>query len=716
MAGKIFLVDRYFEFGYHVPTQQNQVGGMFTPSFLLIKTVIFAAAIVFLFDEARQKNRRQVFWLGFLLVFFLLKEALLAYLLQRPPEPSIAPLGRHLGDCIAAALPLLRDAAFPAEIINHYFLVWLGLEMGFAAALREVLNSFALAGEKKQSRVIFLIANSFIVFVFVVLAFGVMVYQYIPDILPYYIWAFLWSGVQYLGIARLVFKAREGKGLSFNCVACCRLFILVFALASLAWLALVFVLAAGLVEDIPFVYPAVLWHLQAAAVLFLAWRFLSRIRANAALEAEGLLLQKQLAQEARVGVLAALSAQPVYAVIAQKAREIIGAEGTALFLTEEQDERMTLADMEGFFPPLENVRIDDSTTRESLLAKFKSGRIKLGKTFIGEAAAKAQAFEELNNLKKNTVPQTAGKFFQIRSALAFPLLAGNKVLGVLAFVNFPSSGGRFARQKKLLTFFIDESCPILGQLRRYQRVLMKKQTEREFSIAHEVQRNLMPRSFPKAAGADISAFSRIAKEGGGDYYDLLDFGSGRFGFACADIAGKGVAAALVVVIIRSIVRSNALPGRGASEVVGVVNDTISAEVGEERFASLFYCQYDARFRALNYCNAGHAPLLLYRLNHGSFAQLDTGGVPVGIEKGVEYGQAYCGLEAGDVALLYTDGVLEAVNADFEQFGMDRLQQIIRENIGLSACELTDKIHTALEDFAGGTEQRDDATLLLIKVT
>jgi sigma-B regulation protein RsbU (phosphoserine phosphatase) len=290
------------------------------------------------------------------------------------------------------------------------------------------------------------------------------------------------------------------------------------------------------------------------------------------------------------------------------------------------------------------------------------------------------------------------------------------VLGVLALLNFESKGKRYLRQKKLLELLAGESGTIINQLRRYQRISNKKQAEREFSIALNVQGSLTLQAFPEAEGVEFSAFSVTAEQGGGDYYDILEFGSGSFGFVCADIAGKGVAAVLVVVIIRSIIRSNAIPGRGAAEVVSVVNDTISSEVGEERFASLFYCQYDSNSRALNYCNAGHAPLLLYRAEHRSFVRLDSEGMPVGIARDADFAEAYCGLERGDIVVLFTDGLLEATDSDLEQFGVERLKRAIRENKDLSARELSDKIHAELKDFTRGAEQHDDMTLLLMKVT
>ncbi|MDR2734003.1 MAG: PP2C family protein-serine/threonine phosphatase [Spirochaetota bacterium] len=689
---------------------------MFSYSLLFTKAVIFAAFAVFLFDEAAQKKQRQIFWLGFVLVFFFFKEALLAYLLQRPPAPGIAPLGNYLGGLAAAFLPLLRDAAFPVEIINHYFLVWFGLEMCFAVVLQEFITGEALGVEKRQVRLSILISNTFIMLLFVVLAFSLMMYQYLPDLVPYYVWAFLWFCAQYGLIIYRVINAREEKGLRFGFIPCYRFGLLAFAAVSLLYILILFLPASALIEGIPVVFWAIFWHLQGLAVLFMAWGILARIRANTALEAEGGLLREQLAGDVKIGVINTLSPDPVYASICLRARQILNAESAALFIANDKDERLACVAVEGFFPPLEKIRIDDAATTDTLLAKFKADRIRYGKSFVGQTALKMEVFEELDNLKKNVIPQTAEKWFLVKSALAFPLLHDNKMLGVLALLNFESKGKQYPRQRKLLELLVRESGSILNQLRRYQRSFLKKQAEREYAIAHNVQDSLMLRTFPQTEGLDFCAFSIMAAQGGGDYYDIIDFGGGSFGFVCADISGKGVAAALVVVIIRSIIRSNAIPGRGAGEVVSVVNDTISSEVGEERFASLFYCQYDARSRALNYCNAGHAPLLLYRAAHKSFARLDSEGMPVGIAQDASFGEAYCGLERGDIALLFTDGLLEATDADLEQFGVERLKRVVQENKDLSARELSDKIHAVLRDFMKSDEQLDDATLLLMKVT
>jgi len=689
---------------------------MFSYSLLFIKAVIFAAFAVFLIDEAVQKRQRQIFWLGVVLVFFFFKEALLAYLLQRPPAPGIAPLGSYLGDLAPAFLPLLRDGVFPVEIINHYFLVWFGLEMCFAVVLQEFIASEALGDEKRQIRLCILIANIFIMLLFVILAFSLMMYQYLPDLIPYYMWAFLWFCAQYSLIIFRITHTREEKGLRFSFIAYYKTGFLVFAAASLFYILILFLPASALIEGMPVIFWAVLWHLQGVAVLFMAWAILARIRANAALEMEGVLLKEQLAEDVKIGVVNTLTPDPVYAAICRRAQQLINAESAAIFIANDKDERLTCMAVEGFFPPLEKVRIDDKTTTETLLTKLKTDRIRYGKSFVGETAIKMEVFEELDNLKKAVVPQTAEKWFLVRSVLAFPLVHDNKMFGVLALLNFESKGKQYPRQKKLLELLVRESGPVLSQLRRYQRSFLKKQSEREYAIAHNVQNSLMLRSFPQAEGLDFYAFSIMAAQGGGDYYDIIDFGGGSFGFVCADISGKGVAAALVVVIIRSIIRSNAIPGRDASAVVSVVNETISSEVGEERFASLFYCQYDARSRALNYCNAGHAPLLLYRAAHKSFTRLDSEGMPVGIAQDADFGEAYCGLERGDIAILFTDGLLEAADADLEQFGVERLKRVVQENKDLSARELSDKIHTMLKDFMKGAEQLDDATLLLMKVT
>jgi sigma-B regulation protein RsbU (phosphoserine phosphatase) len=248
----------------------------------------------------------------------------------------------------------------------------------------------------------------------------------------------------------------------------------------------------------------------------------------------------------------------------------------------------------------------------------------------------------------------------------------------------------------------------------YQEVLEKKQAEKEIGVAGEIQSSLIPHSFPDTDKYEMYGFSIPAKGVGGDYYDYIDFGNNKIAMTMFDVSGKGVPAALIMVMIRSILRTIASLDAETKHILERLNDTIAQEIVEDRYATGFYLLYDAEKGLMNYTNAGHGPLILYRASEDTFHFLDTEGMPVGIMPGVTYGQDFVTLESGDLAILYTDGITEAMNLQHEEFGMERLQNVIRTYKRESAREIANKILEEVNRFVGTAPQHDDETLLILK--
>ncbi len=146
-----------------------------------------------------------------------------------------------------------------------------------------------------------------------------------------------------------------------------------------------------------------------------------------------------------------------------------------------------------------------------------------------------------------------------------------------------------------------------------------------------------------------------------------------------------------------------------------LNNTISLEIVEDRYATGFYLLFDGEKGIMSYTNAGHCPLILYRSHSDEFEFLDTEGMPIGIMSGVEYGQNYTIMERGDIAILYTDGITEAMNFKHEEFGFDRLKEVIRQYKRESSKEICNKIIEAIKVFAGNAPQHDDETILVLRM-
>ena len=231
--------------------------------------------------------------------------------------------------------------------------------------------------------------------------------------------------------------------------------------------------------------------------------------------------------------------------------------------------------------------------------------------------------------------------------------------------------------------------------------------------ARAIQQGFIPKDIPQLAGYEIAGAWQPARVVGGDYYDVLDFGAGTIGVCIADVAGKGMPAALLMSNLQAAVRGLASPSLLPETLCDRLNSLICRNIASDRFITLFYAELAGPSRQLRYANAGHnAPIVAHR--DGTHHRLQEGGGVLGVFESQTYSTGSFELLPGDRLLLFTDGVTEACNADSEEFGETRLIRLLQENYAASVQELQRKILDAAGEFCGGNWQ-DDATLILIAV-
>jgi sigma-B regulation protein RsbU (phosphoserine phosphatase) len=272
-------------------------------------------------------------------------------------------------------------------------------------------------------------------------------------------------------------------------------------------------------------------------------------------------------------------------------------------------------------------------------------------------------------------------------------------------------------------------------IRELLRVSAEKQRlDQEMKIAAAVQSRLFPRSIPKSDKLDIAKGVCIpARSVSGDYYDLLDVAPGVIGIVVADVCGKGVSAALMMANLQANLRGQtrayqdayenggrplAMAAKPARRVVERVNQQVAGSMMDASFITLFYAEFDERASTLRYTNAGHNPPLLFcneKKGRESVRKLFAGGTVLGVFCDTEFEEEEIELRSGDTLVAFTDGVIEARNPHGEEFGEDRLIDLLTEYAGLPAAELEKRILRAVEDWTAEAEQEDDLTLLIIKV-
>jgi len=238
--------------------------------------------------------------------------------------------------------------------------------------------------------------------------------------------------------------------------------------------------------------------------------------------------------------------------------------------------------------------------------------------------------------------------------------------------------------------------------------------EREVAEARSIQQGLLPKSIPQTAGYEIAGAWQPAQSVGGDYYDVLEFDDATLGLCIADVAGKGLPAALLMSNLQAAVRGLASPSLASDGLCGRLNSLVCHNTGNDRFITFFYAQLDGPARLLRYTNAGHnAPILLRR--DGSHQRLEAGGGVLGVFPNQAFAAGTAQLMPGDRVIFFTDGVTEAYDAAGEEFGEARLLKLLQEHRTAAAVTLQEKILAAAGDFSRGL-WHDDATLLILAVS
>ncbi len=389
------------------------------------------------------------------------------------------------------------------------------------------------------------------------------------------------------------------------------------------------------------------------------------------------------------------------------------ADAGAVFLIDERRNELYPVALHGIFPPLIETPDYIFSREKFIIEKFMGDRIKLGETPVGIVAQTGEPLLIPDALSDSRVFQSAPGILEIKTLIAAPLKVLNKVFGVVILIN--KIGGRFTSEdlRLLRTMSSVASMSIQGAIMS-KELLEKQRAEQELSVAADIQRKLLPQTSPDVSGMQLAFYFKPARGVGGDYYDFIQLPSSKVGVTMVDVAGKGVPAALVMVMIRSVLRTLAPSYDSTSQVVSRLNDILSRELSSDRYATMFYYTFDPVTHRVKYTNAGHGPAIFYSPSTGELRRLDTEGFPVGIVEGSFYGENEVVVREGDILVLYTDGITEAMNEDHELFGEENLIEVIKSNASLSAQEIKTRIVQAVGFFVGDAPQHDDMTLVVAK--
>jgi serine phosphatase RsbU (regulator of sigma subunit) len=298
-----------------------------------------------------------------------------------------------------------------------------------------------------------------------------------------------------------------------------------------------------------------------------------------------------------------------------------------------------------------------------------------------------------------------------------PLVYQDQVIGSLN-LGEKKSGKPFNREDiDLLRTLAHQGAVAIENARLFQENLEKQRMEEELNIARDLQMSMLPAECPTVEGLDIAAYSVSAREVGGDFYDFIEMGENKAGFVIADVTGKSVSGALVMSASRSVFRMLSEEHLTVSESMMRANRRLKKDVKSGMFVALLFAVMDSKENMLTLCSAGQTQPVLMAANTGEATLVDTEGdtFPLGILDDANYEETELKLGAGDRVVFYTDGIVEAMNAQEEMYGFERLQEVIKASTADKAETLLNDIISSVQNFTGDAPQHDDITVIVVGV-
>ncbi len=301
----------------------------------------------------------------------------------------------------------------------------------------------------------------------------------------------------------------------------------------------------------------------------------------------------------------------------------------------------------------------------------------------------------------------------IKTLLCVPLIVKSELRGVLTVYNKKDGQVFNTEDQRLLAIISAQSAQVVENARLLEEEKLYIKMQQEVGLAAKIQMDLLPRSNPGLHGYDIFARTIAAQSIGGDYFDFISKSDGRMALCLGDVSGKGLPASLLMANLQATLRGQTLVSQHPSECLLRSNKLLFESTSPEKFATLFYGVLNIQHHRMHYSNAGHDwPMLIGKDN--SIQRLKTGGLMLGLIQQAEYEDEEIQIQLGDVLVIQSDGVSEAMNSANEQFGEERLQSLLLEHKAKSAEEIIDIVVKEVRKHAGAHPQSDDITIMVIK--
>lgn len=396
--------------------------------------------------------------------------------------------------------------------------------------------------------------------------------------------------------------------------------------------------------------------------------------------------------------------------------EQTGADGGVIFITDDFDDIIVSKSFKGSFPPPYQLPSDLPHKPVRVETNFRYAQFNLGETIFGEIATNGKAaLIGDGSLDSRIYVNEPEDFLKPGSYIFVPLMVKDRVVGVAGLARLPEHEPFTESDLRISTTLASYAGAAINNIYGMQEVLERADLEREASIASKIQKTLHPKRLPELPEVGFGSFFNATKGVCGDYFDIILARRDRIGLTIADVAGKGIQSSMVMMMLRSILQLVTNTTRDAGTILDWVNKGITGKIDMDHYATISYVSYNSSDRSIDYASAGHQPMLLWRELKGEMETVRQNSDPIGIERSSVYENEKLTVDVGDIIILFTDGLIEALNHEGRQFGIENLSRIISENHASSAKEIATEVKHNLQAFLGSASLHDDQTLLIMKI-
>lgn len=415
------------------------------------------------------------------------------------------------------------------------------------------------------------------------------------------------------------------------------------------------------------------------------------------------------------------TARNMHRLVVNGVVKVVGARGGILYLRDKQTGGVSPAYVSTGCPPLvplpEHARKLFNRNPRALRGHQQLRQIAEDNPVLARVLASRAAFREadfpgmLEPGPGETPPRRA-------PVMGGPMFLSGELLGMLVVAREAGSPPFSDNDFSVFQSVTEQSGFALVNSTIHRDAAEKQALERELQTASEIQRILFPDEDPEVPGYRVRGTNRPAHIVSGDYFDYLDAAPGKTGVAIADVSGKGVAASLLSAMCRSVLRTVAPGNLSPADALGRLNELLYEDIREDMFISMAYLLLDHASTQITLARAGHDAPLVFRAASGEVERLTCPGLALGIDEGAVFRRVTRDftfhLDPGDILLLYTDGVNEALDIEGDEFGMDRLKAVIAQSAPKGPAALVDHLIASVREFVGDHPQSDDITLIAIQ--